>query len=110
MRFSGAVGYVTQTEDLPGVFVEHVTEKIYFGDVFKDSRRLGGPSQVPPVVNVDISLSNSFAIVGDDKAYGDFKSIRYVWWEGVPWTVTDVEVRKPRLILTVGRQWDGNTA
>lgn len=110
MRFSGAVGFVSQTEDSPGVFVEHFIERTYFGDVFRASRRLDEPGQAPPVVNGDITLNNSFAIVADEQARGDFKNIRYVWWEGIPWKVTNVEIRRPRLILTIGGQWDGNTA
>lgn len=110
MRFSGTVGYVSQTEDRPGVFVEHFTERTYFGDVFRASRRLDEPSQVPPVVNGNITLNNSFAIVADEHAYGNINSMRYVMYNGIPWKITNVEVRRPRLILTIGGQWDGNTA
>lgn len=109
MRFSGTVGYIRQAETRPGVWEDQVTERSYIGDVVRASRHLDAPSQAPPVVNGDISLRNSFSIVGDDHAYGNFKDIKYVQWDGTAWTVTDVEIRRPRLILTIGAEWRGKT-
>lgn len=109
MRFSGAVGYATSEQTSPGVWKEIITEVIYYGDVVRDSMRQERPSQVPPVINPGISLVNSFSIVGDEQAYGNFTNMRYVRWEGITWTITNVEVLRPRLILTVGGKWDGNT-
>ncbi len=112
MRFSGAVGYATteETSSGSGVFVESMTERTYFGDVTRNARRLEAPSQVPPVVNPHLVLENSFSILADAEAYANFKSFRYIRWENNVWTITNVEVRRPRLILTVGGQWDGDTA
>lgn len=110
MRFSGAVGYASSAETAPGVWKEIMTEVEYFGDVIKDSRRLEPPSQVPPVTNSGIGLENSFSIIGDEQAYGNINKMRYVRWNGIAWTITNVEVRRPRLVLTIGGQWDGNTA
>lgn len=110
MRFAGAVGYVTPQETVPGVWTDVVTEVTYYGDVIRQSRRLDPPSQVPPVVSNDISLENQFSILADEAAYANFKQMRYIVWEGVHWTISNVEVRRPRLILTVGGIWNGNTA
>lgn len=109
MRFSGAVGYATSTETAPGVWSDVITEYPYFGDVIRSSRRLEPPPLVPPGTNPTLALENSFSILADEQAYANFMYIRYVVWEGQPWTVTNVEVRRPRLILTAGAQWDGNT-
>jgi hypothetical protein len=110
MRFSGAVGYATSEETAPGVYEQIITEKVYYGDVIRNDRRLVPPSQVPPVLNVGLSLENSFSIVGDADAYANYLNMRYVRWEGTVWQITNVEVRRPRLVLTVGGQWNGNTA
>jgi hypothetical protein len=58
-------------------------------------------------VNPDISLGNSISIVADAYAREHFFAIRYVEWAGVRWTVQDVEVQPPRLILALGGgvQW-----
>lgn len=110
MRFSGTVGYAVSTETTPGVWTDVVTEMLYFGDVIRNARRLEPPSQVPPMLNANVALENSFSIVADAYAYENFADIRYVTWQDKRWTVTNIEVQRPRLILTIGGPWDGNTA
>jgi hypothetical protein len=110
MRFHGAVGYATRTETVPGVFQEVITERMYYGDVVRNARRLEPPALVPPMLNVNLALENSFSILGDAEAYANFMNIRYIEWEGQRWRVSNVEVRRPRLIFTIGDLWNGNTA
>lgn len=109
MRFFGAVGYASDVESVPGVWVEGITEHNYYGDVVRYSRRLEPASQNPPTTSNNIAMSNSFSIVGDEQAFGNIQNMRYVVWRGSRWTITNVEVQRPRLILTIGEQWDGNT-
>jgi hypothetical protein len=109
MRFYGAVGYAVSTETAPGVWEEVITEKMYYGDVIRRSRRQEPPPAVPPGVNNDLALENQFSLLADAEAYANFMNIRYVAWEGHRWTATNVEVRRPRLIFTVGELWNGNT-
>jgi hypothetical protein len=109
MRFYGAVGFAESVETAPGVWSETITERFYYGDVVRNSRRLVQPSPVPPVLNVGLALENSFSIVADAEAYASFMQIRYVEWEGQHWQVTNAEVKRPRLILTIGELWNGNT-
>jgi hypothetical protein len=110
MRFSGTVGFATSEEAAPGVWKDVITERTYFGDVVRNSRGMESPSLVPPELNVNLALANSFSILADADAYADFMQMRYVQWEGSYWKITNVEVRRPRLILTIGGQWDGDTA
>jgi hypothetical protein len=109
MRFRGTVGYATSEEGVPGVWQDVITEVTYSGDVIRNARRLEPVSQVPPEANAPLALENSFSILADAHAYANYMNIRYVNWEGVRWRVTNVEVRRPRLILTVGELWNGNT-
>lgn len=110
MRFYGAVGYSVSTETSPGVWQDVITEKTYFGDVINNARRLEAPSMVPPEVNSAVALENSFSILADADAYANFMKMRYVVWEGSYWQVISAQVRRPRLILTIGGIWDGNKA
>lgn len=109
MRFKGAVGYANSEETAPGVWQDVITERTYSGDVVRNARRLEAVSQVPPEANAPLALENSFSILADAHAYDNYIKIRYVLWEGVRWRVTSVDVRRPRLILTVGELWNGNT-
>lgn len=54
-------------------------------------------------------MGNSISIVADKYANEHFFLIRYVMWEGVRWTVTNVEVRAPRLLLSIGSVYNGPT-
>lgn len=103
-RFSGKVGYATaDVEQVPGVWVEPVVERTYFGTVLNDIRRLDDGDKVNP----DISVSHRLSVVADAYALGHFHEIRYVEWQGVCWTVPTVEVQHPRLILGLGEVYNG---
>ena len=103
-RFYGAVGYATTSQTAPGVWTEAYTERNYFGDVTRFSRRLESNA----VINDGISVSNVISIMADAFAYQNFASIRYVTWMGTKWTVSSVEVERPRLILTLGGVFNGS--
>lgn len=105
-RFYGEVGYGTPVENPPGsgVWVDVITEFTYQGDVIRNTRQLEGDR-----VNEDIVVSNSISIVADQYAVENFFNIKYVRWSGVLWTVTTVEVRSPRLILSIGSVYNGPT-
>ena len=105
MRFSGVFGYGESSETLPGtgVYEDVITEYPYYGDVGRDSRRLEEGEKI----HDDLSVNNSISIVGDAKANADFRLMKYVMWRGTRWTIDTVEVRPPRLLLTLGRVYNG---
>lgn len=107
MRFSGVVGYAESLETLPGtgIWEDVITEVIYSGDVFRDSRRLEPGERVSD----DLRVNNFISIVADDKANQDFLKMKYVMWRGIRWTITTVEVKPPRLLLTLGGVYNGPT-
>lgn len=104
-KFCGKVGYGQLVETTPGVWEDVVEERTYFGDVLRNTRRLVTGEKI----NNDISVGNSIRIVADAYANLHFFAIRYVEWAGVLWTVTDVEVQRPRLILQLGEVHNGDT-
>lgn len=105
-RFHGKVGYGESVETVPGVWEDVITEISYFGDVVRNTRKL----QDGQSVNNDISVNNSISIVADAYANEHFFAIRYVEWAGALWTVTDVEVQSPRLLLRLGGVYNGPKA
>jgi hypothetical protein len=106
-RFRGEVGYgdSVETPAESGVWVDQITEASYFGDVVRNSRRL----EDGVGLNDDIVVGNSISIVADEYAIKHFALIKYVRWAGTLWTVTSVEVRSPRLILSLGSVYNGPT-
>lgn len=105
-KFHGKIGYGLTTETAPGVHEETIVERTYYGDILRTSRALREGEQVNPA----LSLGNSISIVADAYANEHFFAIRYVEWAGVRWTVIDVEVQAPRLLLRLGEVYNGLTA
>lgn len=104
-KFYGEVGYADTVEIAPGVWQDTITEKLYFGDVIRNSRQLKENQQVNP----DLAVGNSISIVADAYANEHFFAIRYIRWAGVLWTVSNVDVQSPRLILRLGGVYNGPT-
>lgn len=107
-RFAGEIGYGTSVETPPdsGVWVDTIVEKTYFGDLIRNVRK---SQEADQRLNNNLSLSNSISIVADAYANENFIAIRYVTFAGQRWTVTDVEVQSPRLILSLGEVYNGPT-
>lgn len=92
------VGYADTVETAPGVLEEQITERDYYGELLRNSRRLQTASQM----NDDINISNEISILSDPYAIQNFHSIRYVEFMGTKWKAPTVEVQYPRLILSLG--------
>jgi hypothetical protein len=102
-RYFGRIGYGESVETAPGVWVDQITERSYYGDVIRNARSL----QEGENLNPDLSVRNSISIVADAYANDHFFAIRYVEWAGTLWTVQSVEVQSPRLILRLGEVYNG---
>jgi len=105
-KFYGLVGYGESVETSPGVWQDQIVEKLYYGDVVRNTRTLSEGDQL----NNDLSVGNSISIVANAYANEHFFAIRYIKWAGALWTVSDVEVQSPRLILRLGGVYNGPTA
>lgn len=102
-KFYGVVGYAVTTEVRPGIWEEKITERMYYGEIVRNARRLQGNDQL----NDDINVANEISIVADPFANENFHAMRYVAFMGARWKITNVEVHYPRLILTVGGVYNG---
>lgn len=97
-KFYGAIGFAEVVETSPGVWQEQITERKYYGDLTRNTRRL----QTSDQLNDNIVISNEVSIVADPYANQNFHTIRYAKFMGTAWKVTNVEVQYPRLLLTLG--------
>jgi len=103
-KFSGLVGFAQEpVETSPGNYEEQIVEHSFYGDVIRNSRQLQETGQV----NKDISVGNSISIVADAYANEHFFAIRYVEWAEALWSVDDVQVQSPRLLLRLGGVYSG---
>ena len=102
-KFYGKIGYAISEETVPGVWVEQIVERSYYGDVIRNIRHL----QSSENLNDDINVSNEISIVADAFANQNFHSMRYVEYMGTKWKVSSIEVKYPRLILSIGGVYNG---
>lgn len=105
-KFYGEVGYAISTETSPGVWTDSVIERRYRGDVLQNYRKHSEGESI----NDNIDVSNRLSIISDPFAMQHFHTIKYVKWMGAVWKVPTVEVQYPRLILTIGGVYNGETA
>ena len=97
-KYYGKVGFMTTEKTSPGVWTEKFEERYYAGDVIKNSYRFDNGSGL----NKDLNINNSISIVSDEYFYDNVAAVAYIEWLGSLWRVTNVEIQRPRLILSIG--------
>lgn len=99
----GPIGYAEPVEVTPGVWKDRITERMYYMDIVRNSRRL----QSSETLNDDINVSNKVSIIADPFAEQNFHLMKYVEFMGAKWKITNVEVEHHRLVLSVGGVYNG---
>ena len=104
-KYHNNIGFekLTETPTGSGVWKPTTVEKMYSGDIIRNSRRLDMTSQINDNINVD----NQISIIADAYAMQNYFAMRYAWWMNAKWRVTNVSVEYPRLILTLGGIYHG---
>ena len=103
-KFYGVIGYGETIETAPGVWEEQITERLYYGELIRNTRK----TQSSDKLNDDIGISNEVSILADPYANQKFHSMRYLEFMNAKWKIVNVEVGYPRLILTVGGIYNGD--
>lgn len=104
-KWFGKVGYGFNVESGSGVWTTTILERSYYGDM----TRTASSQQESESLNDNILLKNSVSIIADAYALQNFSQIKYVTIMGVRWKVKTVEVRHPRLELSIGGVYNGPT-
>lgn len=102
-KWFGKIGFAEGVEEEPGIWVENLVIREYYGEVGRNNRRLQSADQV----NDDLNVNNEISIVADPYANEHFYSMRYIEFMGSKWKISNVEVKFPRLILTIGGVYNG---
>lgn len=105
-KFYGAIGYIINEKTAPDVITEHAIEKFYKGDLDRNTRKLEDSGEL----NDNINIFNQISILADPYANNHMYAMRYVRWRGAVWKITSVEVKQPKLILTLGGVYNGEVA
>lgn len=105
-KYYGKIGFVETVETEPGIWDEQIVERPYYGDLTRNTSRYQNSSGV----NDDINISNNISIIADPYANENFHHMRYAEFMGAKWKITNIEVVRPRLILTIGGVYNGEQA
>ena len=97
-KWYGMIGFAMNKEGNPGVTIEEIEERPYYGDMVRNIRRL----QSADKLNDDITLQNELSVISDPYILNNFQSIRYATFGESKWKVTSVEVQHPRLKMALG--------
>lgn len=103
MKWSGLIGFEYTEETKPGVWTPVTKEKHYYGNL----DRILKLSQTANQVNDNININNTLSIVADPYANEHYFAMKYVVLSGTKWKITNVEVKYPRLILSLGGVYNG---
>lgn len=101
-KYYGKIGYAISEEVKPGVWKKRITEREYFGDIIRNTRKLQSSGNL----NDNIIVSNEISIVADPFANENFHSMLYIEYMGAKWKISNVEVQYPRLNLTIGEVYN----
>lgn len=104
-KFHGKVGYAIPTSTAPGVVIQKIVERPHYGDVSQDTvwwKQGEG-------LNDNLDINTEISIVADPFAMTHFHMIRYVEYFGAKWTVKKAVPSRPRIKLTLGGLYNGET-
>ena len=98
-KWYGMIGFAETVDKGNGVYKNQIIEKPYYGNVLTQT--------ASDKVIDDITLSNELSIVSDNYAISNFHFMKYAEFMGVKWKIKKVEVKYPRLIITLGGVYNG---
>lgn len=104
MKYSGNIGFVVSTETSPGIWEEVALDRRYKGDVIRNVRRYENGSY--GVVD-DINITNQISVVADTFMKENTSRMRYAEFEGTRWCISSVDISYPRIVLTLGGEYNG---
>jgi len=110
-RFHGKIGFIHTVEkdpiNQPSVWTEEATERDYFGDLIRSTRRWDNASGG---TNENLVINNTISVVADSFAVKHIGAMKYVRLYGELWKIDSVEIQRPRIIITIGGLYNGPDA
>ncbi len=102
-KFHDKIGYSQSVETSPGVWTDQITERTYSGEIQRETKQWTNSGQL----NDNLVINNRISIISDDFANSNFSAMKYVVWHGVYWSISNIEILRPRLILSLGGVYNG---
>lgn len=104
-KYCGMIGFAKSVQTAPGVDTLVVEEHKYYGDIIDDNRKWEKSEQL----NDDLNVTNKISIIADAFATENLSAMRYAKFMGAAWKIRSVSIAYPRIILTLGGLYNGQT-
>ena len=105
-KYCGMIGFREIVETEPGIWEPKIAEHLHYGDVTRNYVRNNFDSEFT-TTNRTPQCNNTLSILADPYAFENFHNIEYAVYMGTKWTVSNVEVQYPRLLLSLGGVYSG---
>lgn len=97
-KYYGNIGFAIQEETRPGVWEDVIEKRPYKGDILHIGRNWGTSDNI----NDNPVLTNRFSVISDTYLYAHIPAMRYLEYLGSKFKITSVEIRRPRVVISVG--------
>ena len=104
-KWYGVVGFVKTIETEPDVHNPQVTEKKYYGEVLKNSRRFQNDQSINDTLMVD----NDISVISDDFMLTNMEYMTYITYQNIRWKIKSLSIDYPRIRLSLGGIYNGPT-
>lgn len=101
-KYYDEIGFATSENTAPGIYADTFIRRNYYGDVEYDSVKAGSTDKRISDIDINVRIK----ILADEFATENAGFIRYAKYRGVKWRVTSYEPLYPRLILTLGGEYN----
>lgn len=102
-RFYGKIGFISTIESEPGIWTDEIIERRYRGEIKKDFYKWSSSEHL----NDNVNISNAVSVIADTYMYDNIYAMKYIHLGGALWKITDIEIQRPRLILSIGGLYNG---
>lgn len=104
-KFCGYIAFSQDVDQGHGVWKHEIVKRKYFGDVIHSSKRYENNNGV----NDNVILSDRISIVANSFLMTNIPSILYIEYNNTRWKVSSISTEYPRVILTTGGVYNGET-
>lgn len=104
-KFVGFVGFATQVETAPGVWVDQIIERRYRGEILQVLTSW----EANETLNDELTIRNRISVLADSYMNTNLGVMKYIYFNGTRWKITSMETKRPRIILSLGGVYNGPT-
>lgn len=105
MKYFGKIGFYETVQTGLDDWEPRIMEYEYAGDI----NRVSTSWKTSEHMNDNLSVSMEISFIGDVHALENYANIRYAVWRGTKWRVTNISENHPRITLTLGGEYNGDS-